>query len=208
MAKDALSVADALGFGSMHVVGVSMGGMVAQHVALTEMRRVRSLTLIATHPGGRLAWLPPLKGVQCFVRAQTGPVASRMRAFEELLYPQAFLDTCDRRELSKRMNNSVGLPAPKKTRLSQLRAVFNHDTRARLGSLRMPTLIVRPGQDVLINPRNSDTLARLLPHAEVMRLEDAGHGVIFQSATQLNRRLLDHFAAADRALGDEREASL
>lgn len=197
LAADALRVADAAGFERMHVVGVSLGGMVAQELALTARARVQSLTLVATHAGGGFAWVPTLDGVRLFLRANRASGPLRLRALEELLYPRAYLDTCDRRALRQRSGDAVSFLAPRATRLAQLRAVFGHDTRRRLGTLNMPTLIVRPGLDVLIRPERSDHLGQLLPHAKMLRFDDAGHGVIYQHASRINASLLEHFAAAE-----------
>jgi 3-oxoadipate enol-lactonase len=197
LAADALRVADAAGFHTMHVVGVSLGGMIAQELALAAAGRVRSLTLVATQAGGALGWLPTLEGVRLFLKANRSSGPGRLRALEELLYPRAFLETCDRRALAQRTGATVTLLAAKATRLAQLRAVLQHDTRRRLSRLRMPTLIVRPGLDVLIRPQRSDELSRLIPHARVLRYDDAGHGVVYQHASLINASLLDHFAAAE-----------
>lgn len=199
LAFDALRVAAAAGFGAMHVVGVSLGGMIAQELALAAPNRVRSLTLIVTHAGGPLGWFPTLAGMKLFLKANRASGGGRLRALEELLYPPSFLETCDRRALAQRTRDTVSVLAPKATRLAQLRAVLGHDTRARLGALKMPTLIVRAGLDVLIRPERSDELSRLIPHAELLRFDDAGHGVIYQHANRLGTKLLDHFAAAEAA---------
>lgn len=201
LAFDALRVAAAGSFGAMHVVGVSLGGMVAQELALAAPNRVRSLTLIVTQAGGPVGWLPTLEGTKLFLKANRASGPGRLRALEELLYPRAFLETCDRRALGQRMRDTISVLAPQATRLAQLRAVLGHDTRQRLGGLRMPTLIVRAGQDVLIRPERSDELSRLIPHAKVLRFDDAGHGVAFQCAHALNTNLLQHFAAAEAEAG-------
>lgn len=60
----------------------------------------------------------------------------------------------------------------------------------------LPTLIVRAGRDRLIAPEESDRLARLLPHAQLLRYDDAGHGIIRQCAARLSADLLAHFARA------------
>jgi pimeloyl-ACP methyl ester carboxylesterase len=60
-------------------------------------------------------------------------------------------------------------------------------------------MIIRPGQDILIDPRNSDVLARSIPNARVVRFDDAGHGVTFQCAAEVNREIARHVAAADSA---------
>ncbi len=195
LAGDAVGLLDHLGWDRAHVVGVSMGGMVAQEVALGHRHRVRSLTLIATHPGG-LASRPAGRAFRLFARANTSRGRPRMAALRELLFPPAHRDALPVDEDS--IVADFGTPIPRRTALMQVRAILRHDTRRRLGQLAgMPILIVRPEQDLLVPPRNSDRLKALMPWAQVRSFADAGHGVTWQCADALNARLLEHFRAAD-----------
>jgi pimeloyl-ACP methyl ester carboxylesterase len=197
MAKDALRVLDDVGFESAHVVGVSMGGMIAQELALAAPSRVRSLTLVATHAGGVRAALPTVEGLVRFAQANLGAPSERVAALQRLLYTPEFLASVDRAAMTARMKDMVGERAPRATVRGHLGAVLRHRTTARLGGVRAPTLVVRPGRDVLIRPKNSDVLARLIPGARVARFDDAGHGVTFQSAAALNQAIARHVAAAE-----------
>ncbi|MEM1416883.1 MAG: alpha/beta hydrolase [Myxococcota bacterium] len=199
MAADALRVMDSVGWGSAHVVGVSMGGMIAQHVALRAEARVRSLTLIATHAGGPFAGMPTPKGARQFLSSFTAKEpGQKVQALRELLYPPAFLAEVDPASLGERMRDQMGQPAPRPVLLAQLEAVWRHRTGARLEGLEVPALIVKPTQDLLVRPENSDELKRRLAHARFLELEDAGHGAIFQSAKPINaaiRRLVSDVEA-------------
>ena len=196
MAEDALRVMDELGWERAHVGGVSLGGMIAQEVALQAPGRLKSLTLIATQPGGKLGWVPPPRGAYNFVRSFTSG-KSRLEALRDLLYPADFVASLPPGAMDEQLQVRFGRPAPLPTVLGQLSAVARHDTRARLRSLRIPTLVVRPGRDILIHPRRSDAIHRAIPSATLYRLDDAGHGVTYQSAAALNARLLEHFAEAE-----------
>lgn len=197
MARDSLEVADALGWDRFHLVGVSMGGMVSQEVALHSPERILSLSLLATHEGGNpLRWAPRAKGLSCFLEAQTKSGSERIAALRKLLYPAAYVASCDMDALEARMMDQVGTPAPREALLGQLSAVVRHKTGSRLHRLRMPTLIVKPKLDILIPPSNSDRLRRRIPHATFVELDDAGHGAIFQRADTINAALRDHFQDA------------
>lgn len=196
MAFDALRVAGALGWERFHLAGVSMGGMVAQEVAIRAAERIASLTLIATHPGGPSGMLPTATGLRAFASALLGPAAGRVAAFERLLYPDAWLATVDREALARRASAQVGDPAPRRTVLMQLGAVARFDSRSRLGEITAPTLVVRPGLDVLVRPTHSDALSRGIPNTRLLAYDDAGHGIAFQHGVALSRAIREHIAAA------------
>lgn len=204
LASDALGLIDELGWEAVHVVGVSMGGMVAQEVALAARGRVRSLTLIVSHAGGMAARLPAPAGLSRFVRASVGVGSPRrrLRSLQRLLFPDDFLARCDRRWLQDVLRSDFGEPVPALSRWSQLAAVMRHDTRRRLHRLAgLPTLVVKAGQDVLVRSAESDRLARLIPGARLRTFHEAGHGIIRQCHEALNQELLAHFEAAAGAGG-------
>lgn len=205
MARDAARVMDDLGWERAHLVGVSMGGMVAQELALLHPTRFMSLTLIATQAGGPTGWVPPPDGAVNFARTFAGG-GGRLAALQALLYPPEFVATLDPGKMREQLQVRFGTPAPRSTMLGQISAVMRHDTRSRLPRLRVPTLVVRPGKDRLVDKTRNDDLARLIPGATLVRLDDAGHGVTFQCADALNAMLLSHFAAAE-GLADGPSAS-
>lgn len=205
MAKDALRVMNDLGWERAHIVGVSMGGMIAQELALRHEDRCRSLTLIATHAGGLFAALPTLEGLRCFLRSVSSRGEDRVKALERLLYPAAFIDALDPEERRKGTASRLKKPPSLGTVRRHLMAVNRHRTESRLGRLSLPTLLVRPGMDILVRPTQIDRLAKRIPNADVVRFDDAGHGVTFQKAAELNAALRRHFERADageRAAGD------
>ena len=198
-AADAVRVADAAGWQRFHVVGVSLGGMIAQEIALAHADRVMSLTLIATHAGGPLGMLPKLDGLVAFVKALAGPAHQRVAALQQLLYTKEFLQTIDQAALDRRMQAQTGKRAHPRTLIGQLLAVLRHDTRARLGDVTMPTLIIRPGRDVLVRATHSDHLARSIPGARMVRFDGAGHGVTFQEARGVSAAIREHVQSVEQA---------
>ncbi len=199
MADDVLGVAEALGWDDFHLVGVSMGGMVSQEIALRAANRLQSLSLIATHEGGRnpFRWAPRRAGMEAFIRAQLYRGDERVQALRTLLYPPSFLADCDQQALAARMRAQLAQPAPRPTLRGQLSAVMRHDTGKRLHRISTSTLIVKPEQDVLIPPKASDRLRHRLPHSSFLSLSDAGHGAIFQKAAVINEALREHFMQSE-----------
>lgn len=194
LAADAVRVADALGWSQFHVVGVSLGGMVAQEIALAVPDRVRSLTLIATHAGGPLGVFPTFKGFFHWVQAAFGPQSGRVHNLTRLLYPPSFLATVDPADLAVRMKLQVGTRPPPRTALMQLWAVIRHNTRRRLASLQTPTQVIKPEADLLVRPFHSDFLAAQIPGARLVPIPDAGHGLTFHAAAAVNAAIRGHVA--------------
>ncbi|MDH3623165.1 MAG: alpha/beta hydrolase [Myxococcales bacterium] len=193
MAGDGLRIMDDLCWDRAHVVGVSMGGMIAQELALSAPDRCRTLTLIATHGGVPFGSLPTLAGMWLFMRGLFGGKETRLRSVPRLLYPDEYLNSIDPIAFKAHMNERLGKPASLRTIVGHLQAVWRHRTESRLSQIDLPTLLVRPGKDILIRPTQTDRLAKRIPHAEVLRFDDAGHGVTFQKATELNAALRAHF---------------
>jgi pimeloyl-ACP methyl ester carboxylesterase len=206
MAGDVLRVMDAAGWERAHVAGVSMGGMVAQELALAAPERLRSLALIATHAGGPSAKLPPWRGLRGFLQVNLLPPEERLHALAYLLYPPEYLRQADREAMVERMREQLGARPPGAVRLKQLLAVMRHDTRVRLGRLRVPTLVIRSGEDALVSPREQSRLAARIAHAEVVSFERAGHGLIFQCADSLAARLRAWFARHEGHISVTRES--
>lgn len=196
MVDDAIGVLDELGWGRAHIVGISMGGMIAQHLALNHPERTHSLTLAATHAGGRRAMLPSPEGIKYFVKANHSNADTRIEALSNLLFSSSFKR--EQPELAmKLILDDFDHEPPQATRLAQLHAISRHTTSKRLKELSdTPTLIVRPGRDLLISPRQSDRLHQLIPGSRLLRFEECGHGVSREMAAEFNAAVLDHFLNA------------
>ncbi|MFO0667421.1 MAG: alpha/beta hydrolase [Polyangiaceae bacterium] len=199
LAQDVLRVADALGWGSFHLVGVSFGGMISQEVALAAPSRVQSLTLIATHPGGPLGLAPTRSGFPKWLRSAVGPKRERPEYLAKLLYTESFLDAVDASVLEGRLRLQMESIPSTRTSLMQLLAVARHDTRKRLAEIVVPTLVIKPDRDELVRPFHSDRLHRGIPGARLVTIADAGHGLTFQHAERVNAAIAEHVAMHDRA---------
>jgi 3-oxoadipate enol-lactonase/4-carboxymuconolactone decarboxylase len=194
LAADALRAADAAGFDRFHLVGVSMGGMVSQHVAAAAPHRVRSLALIVTMAGGPFAWRPPRAGWRPLwgvIRARDA--SERARAMAALLYTDGFVGEAS--TMRQRLDDIAARDGERSALWRQLRAVMRHDARALLPRIQAPTLVVQAARDKLIDPRRSALLAEKIPGARWVRLDRAGHGLLYERADVVNALLLEHFAA-------------
>lgn len=200
LAADAAGLIEHLGWDDAHVVGVSMGGMIAQELALTRPERVRSLTLIATHAGGRRPRRPTLPGLAAVLHANV--LGGGYDAMARALYPAHYIARADREALRAQLGRGFP-PLPRRNALAQLAAVARHRAATRLDAVAAPTLVVQAGRDRLIHPRESDRLFRLIPGARIERFPDAGHGLIRQYAHAVNALLLGHFAEVDQGAASD-----
>ena len=78
------------------------------------------------------------------------------------------------------------------TTIRQLLAVLGHDARSRLEQITLPTLIMKPGQDILVRADASDRLARDIPDTQLVTFPHSGHGLIFQEAESVNAHIKRH----------------
>lgn len=197
MADDSLRVLEARGWERAHLVGVSMGGMIARELARAEPHRWASLTLIASHAGGWRNMMPSPRALADFSRAQVSSTEVRVAALERLLFPDEWLAQIDRDDLFRRLRGRAGRGgrARRSIAASQFQAVVRYGRRAESGALSMPTLIIKPARDVLVPPHNSDLLAERIHGSRLVTLEEAGHGATLSHAELVNAALRDHFAA-------------
>ena len=197
-AADALALLDHLGVARAHVVGQSMGGMIAQHVALRTPERLLSLSLLATHAGGKRARTPPFAAWPYLVGRALPSARVRLLSIANLLFPLKVLNKGYLQSVTPELQRDYGPRQPLATLRRQLVAMRGHDVETKLAGLaQLPTLIARPDLDILIGPDQSDRLKMALPHARLIAFPQAGHGAIRQCAAQMNEALLAHFAAAD-----------
>jgi 3-oxoadipate enol-lactonase len=193
MADDTVGLMDALGIEGAHVCGVSMGGMIAQEVALRHPPRVRTLQLHATlaRPDAYLRAL--VEGWRKVRIALGREEALRVLALW-LFAPGTYEERPEFVELV--LQNAIANPYPQPLHgyLHQGDAVLGHDTLARLDRLRCPTLVSVADQDILVPPRFSHAIAQLVAGAEFKTLADAGHAYMWEKPEEFNAMCLEFLA--------------
>jgi 3-oxoadipate enol-lactonase len=174
MAGDAIAVLDAAGEERAHVYGISLGGMVAQEVALRHADRVSSLVLGATTPGGPHAIPQDPRVLTFFARVGAmGPEEAEWASVPYSYGERTRRSHGDRiaEDIVRRLSHAPDALAY----LHQVAAAASHSTQRRLADLAVPSLVVHGEQDLLQAPENARLLASSIPGAELMLWPEAGH---------------------------------
>jgi 3-oxoadipate enol-lactonase len=174
MADDAVAVLDAAGVEAAHVYGVSLGGMVAQEIALRRPERVLGLVLAATTPGGEHAVAPDAETLAFFHRRSQMPAEEAVWASVPYNYAAR-----TRRDGGQRIAEDIAqrlrFPIEPEPYVAQLAAALGHDAYERLGAVSHPTLVLHGAEDRMVHPDNARLLAERIPAAQLQLWEQTGH---------------------------------
>jgi pimeloyl-ACP methyl ester carboxylesterase len=174
LADDALAVMDAAEMESAHVLGISMGGMIAQQLALKAPERLRTLTLGCTYPGGPGSSLIAPEDAGPLLEAfGSGDLDRVFRAMYEINLSPGFRADPAHYEDFTAMASAA--PARQQTVQLQIQAVGGHDVQARLAEIAAPTLVIHGTEDKMIPVANGELIASLIPGAKLEILEGVGH---------------------------------
>ncbi len=202
MATDAIGVMDALDIERAHVVGISMGGMIAQELTLQHPERVDRLVLACTYaePMASMARQQEESLAQFggSINA-TGTIAVDTSTFDPMtlfqhLMPLVFTPTFLAQELPKLMQlmtGSLQWGFSVEGILAQVQACMGHRTTDRLHQIAAPTLVLTGDADRLIAPEHSDVLAEKIPNAQLLKLEGGSHGFNFETPDAFNHAVLN-----------------
>jgi len=190
LADDAAGLLDALGIASAHVYGVSMGGFIAQELALRHPYKVRTLILGCTSCGGRQSVVASQEHITLMASLAQSPPEEAAEKGLSLLYSEEFI-AHKREELIQRTLASAHLRPPPDAFFRQMQAAIHHKTYDRLPQIRCPTLIITGSDDKIVQSENSRILVERIPGAELAVLEGAGHGYAVECAEESNAIVLD-----------------
>jgi 3-oxoadipate enol-lactonase len=203
LADDALALLDRLDVPRAHVVGVSMGGMIAQEIAIEQPERVGALVIASSYaaPGESIRTLRARAAGAGFDSggAPRDPIAA-LRFLTEVAFTPDFI----RREglkLLELMAEAMPHGPDMAGLMAQVAAVLSFDARPRLGRVRAPTLVLTGDADRLIPAEHSEEIARLVPGARLERIPGGSHAVNFEAPEAWNRIVLDFLATHGAALG-------
>jgi pimeloyl-ACP methyl ester carboxylesterase len=186
MAGDAVGLLDHLGIDRAHVVGASMGGMIAQHLGFSHPERVLSLVSIMSSTGHRLLGQPSLAVMPLFLARPSGGKQEYIERAVKLFHAvgsKKFFDEQNVREIAELgWERGVNLAGTGR----QLAAIVADGNRTRrLRRISAPTLVIHGNDDKLVAPSGGRATARAIPGAKLMKVEHMGHDMPRQVWPQL-----------------------
>jgi pimeloyl-ACP methyl ester carboxylesterase len=173
LAEDVVAVLDALGIADAHVLGVSLGGMIAQDLVLNHPERVRRLVIGCSYCGGPGASLRASGPIRMMTAMQTRDVEQAIRAAYVSNLSAAF--AADEHNYAPFKKASLAVAAPVNVILRQAKSAFAHDVSARLGEIETPTLVLHGREDDMLEYLNGELIAKLIPSANLHTFEETGH---------------------------------
>lgn len=191
MAADAAELINHLGWDSTNVVGLSMGGMIAQELALDYPEKVRKLVLMCTTSGGREQVLADPEIYSLLNVPRQGISDEQIaRLSLNLLFPIEFIN--DNPDLMDQLVHDMCIaPTPPEPFLAQVRAVSRWSVYDRIGELKNPTLIISAEKDIMIPAQNSRILHDLIPGSRLIEVSGAGHDLPSMYPEKISSEIID-----------------
>ncbi len=193
LAGDAAALLAALELESAHVMGISMGGMVAQELALAHPERVRTLTLGCTYCGGEGSVLTSQEVLQRLTEAMSSGDRERaVRVGFEVNVSAAYAadDKAYARFRAIAERRAVAVPVV----LAQMQACLAHDTQARLPELEMPTLVMHGTEDQLLPVENGRLIASRITGSRLEIFDGVGHLFFWEQPERAAELVREHAA--------------
>jgi 3-oxoadipate enol-lactonase len=206
MAEDVLAVLDHAGIQQASLVGTSLGGMIAQELALAHPERVDKLVLVATIPGGPRSRPMPRGTTYLFASAPFMTSQAKLREFIQKTLRPATLRRRPRiaRRLAAR---KLAHPQSESAWRAQIAAGMLFNPLGRQRRITQPTLVVQGTADQVVAPGNAEVLAGLLPNARVQRFHGAGHLLYWEQPRRFVRVVTDFLAGPAAPAGGSTAAA-
>jgi pimeloyl-ACP methyl ester carboxylesterase len=194
MAADVIALLDHLGIESAHILGYSLGGLVAQEVAIRYPSRVRKLILASSVAVGREPERSTA-GVQKTLGLDAGGAEKGTRSLDLKKVMPALVSLAFNKWGFRALTRLLAGAYSRRLRLdglaAQLRAPAGANTLDRLGSIRARTLVMTGTRDRVVDPSASHTLASRIPHARLVLVEGGSHAFSIEMSRRFNREVLD-----------------
>jgi pimeloyl-ACP methyl ester carboxylesterase len=198
MAGDAIGLLDHLGVERAHVVGASMGGMIAQTIAFEHPERVLSLASIMSNTGARFSGQPALTTYQVLLgtppKERDAYVEHVVRTYKVIGSPDFDRDEDDLRRMAGRSYDRGRNPAGSGRQLAAIIAAG--DRTKRLAEIGAPTVVIHGTKDKLVSPSGGTATAKAIPDARLVRVEGMGHDLPRGAWPQIIGAIVENAARA------------
>ncbi|HWH94518.1 MAG TPA: alpha/beta hydrolase [Baekduia sp.] len=204
MALDTVGLMDVLGLERAHVVGASMGGMIAQSLAARHPTRVRSLTSIMSNTGAPFSGQPALKTYRVLLASSPGDrdafIEHGTRTWSLIGSPGFARDELELREMVALSFDRGASPAGTARQLGAI--IASGDRRRELRAVQAPTLVIHGDADKLVSPSGGRATAKAIDGARLITIPGMGHDLPREAWPQIVGAIAQHAHAADVASGD------
>lgn len=193
LVADAVAVLDWAGVKDAHVLGFSMGGTIAQRLAIEHPERLRTLTLVATFPDLQDAFGEGVLSFAAAGQAQDAETATWI--LFEANVSKGFAEVEE--NFKEFLAAASAAKVPSAVAMNQVAASATHDVTERLGDVDVPTLVVHGTQDAIIKASAGERLAGAIPGAKLELWPGLGHHLSWEAGERLAQSVIDHVRAAD-----------
>lgn len=184
LARDVVGLLDDLGRSRVHLLGFSMGGAIAQDLAIRYSRRVDRLILFGTFCGGIWAEPASYSVFKHLLATESQTPEQAARQAWPVTYTPEYL-AANAEEVEQQMRRELEHPTPTFVAERQMEALRKFDSYLDLPRIHASTLVATGADDVLVRPRNSSILAARIPNARLEMLADLGHRAIWEAPEEI-----------------------
>jgi pimeloyl-ACP methyl ester carboxylesterase len=174
MADDIASLMDKLGHKRYHVLGISLGGFVAQDLAHRYPDRVEKLILTATSMGGQVHVAPAPEVMQFFAASQQMPLEERVRKGLAMALHPSYVEN-QPQAMETLIQHGIANPANPATLSKQTLAAMFFDFSQKAAEIKVPTLVLHGTDDRIVVLANGENLAKTIPNATLKTISNSGH---------------------------------
>ena len=190
-ADDTAGLMDALNIQRAHVLGISMGGMIAQEFVLKYPEKVEKLVLCATNCGYSKSVPPSSEVLELMARDFEGMEPEEViKDMISLLFTEDFIKN-NPNTIELFRESALKAPIPASAYKRQLDAILKYDTCRRIKKMNTPTLIMHGKKDILVPPQNGEVLAKRIPRAKLSLFDNSGHALFSHETEKVIKTLLE-----------------
>lgn len=189
MAADAAGVLKNLGLDKAHVLGASMGGMIAQQLAYDYPDLVDKLVVSCSSHGGPNSEPAPPETIKAMTEVEGLSPEDALRQAMAVAFSKSYLEE-NGEEFTQIIGWRLENPTPQYAWQHQFNAVLNFNSEVWAGKIEQPTLLLTGDDDRVIPPQNSEKLSKIIPDSRLVIVNGAGHLVFIEKAEQFNREVI------------------